>query len=154
MDVNSLEINLLVTLFVAALVFLLPLADQWICRRLRLNLEGGLSENPNADRLLRPSAICRWALDKNLPTRYTIVKERDTMAEEVKTEDVAEDVTEIVEEPKDDAGVYDSLREVVRKLDDLINVLDEIKRNTDKPERKPLPEKLESAESRPTLLDM
>ena len=53
MDVNSLEINLLVTLFVAALVFLLPLADRRICRRLRLNLEGGLSENPNADRLLR-----------------------------------------------------------------------------------------------------
>ena len=53
MDVNSLEMNLLVTLFVAALVFLLPLADRRICRRLRLNLEGGLSENPNADRLLR-----------------------------------------------------------------------------------------------------
>ena len=53
MDVNSLEMNLLVTLFVAALVFLLPLADRRICRRLRLNLEGGLSENPDADRLLR-----------------------------------------------------------------------------------------------------
>ena len=53
MDVNSLRMNLLVTLLVAVLVFLLPLADRRICRRLRLNLEGGLSENPNADSLLR-----------------------------------------------------------------------------------------------------
>ena len=53
MDVNSLEVNLLVTLLVAELVFLLPGADRRICRRLRLNLEGGLSENPDADRLLR-----------------------------------------------------------------------------------------------------
>ena len=53
MDVNSLEMNLLVTLLVAVLVFLLPWADRRICRRLRLNLEGGLSENPDADRLLK-----------------------------------------------------------------------------------------------------
>ncbi len=53
MDVNSLEMNLLVTLLVAVLVLLLPWADRRICRRLRLNLEGGLSENPDADRLLR-----------------------------------------------------------------------------------------------------
>lgn len=53
MDFNSLEMNLLVTLLVTVLVFLLPWADRRICRRLRLNLEGGLSENPNADRILR-----------------------------------------------------------------------------------------------------
>ena len=53
MDVNSLEINLLVALLVAVLVFLLPWADRRICRRLKLNLHGGLSENPDADRLLR-----------------------------------------------------------------------------------------------------
>ena len=53
MDVNSLEMNLMATLLVAVLVFLLPLADRRVCRRLRLNLEGGLSENPDADRLLR-----------------------------------------------------------------------------------------------------
>ena len=53
MDVNSLEMNLLVTLLVAILVFLLPWADRRICRRLRLSLDGGLSENPDADRLLR-----------------------------------------------------------------------------------------------------
>ena len=40
MDVYSLEMNTIITVFVAALVFLLPLADRWICRRLRLNLAG------------------------------------------------------------------------------------------------------------------
>ena len=53
MDVNSLEMNLLITLLMAVLVFLLPWADRRVCRRMRLNLEGGLSENPDADRLLR-----------------------------------------------------------------------------------------------------
>ena len=53
MDVNRLEINVLVTVLVAVLIFLLPLLDRRICRRLKLNLEGGLSENPDADRLLR-----------------------------------------------------------------------------------------------------
>ncbi len=53
MDFNTLEMNLLVTLLVAVVVFLLPWADRRICRRLRLNLEGGLSDNPDADRLLR-----------------------------------------------------------------------------------------------------
>ena len=53
MDFNSIKINILITFLVAVVVFLLPWADRRICRRLRLNLEGGLSENPNADRLLR-----------------------------------------------------------------------------------------------------
>ena len=53
MDINSMKMNLVVTLLVAVLVFLLPWADRRLCRRLRLNLEGGLSENPDADRLLR-----------------------------------------------------------------------------------------------------
>ena len=53
MDFNTLEMNLLVTLLVAIVVFLLLWADRRICRRLRLNLEGGLSDNPDADRLLR-----------------------------------------------------------------------------------------------------
>ena len=53
MDVYSLRMNLIATVFVAALVFLLPLTDRRICRRLKLNLSGGLSENPDADRLLR-----------------------------------------------------------------------------------------------------
>lgn len=53
MDTYNLMLNLTATFFVAVLVFLLPWADRRICRRLRLNLEGGLSENPDADRLLR-----------------------------------------------------------------------------------------------------
>ena len=53
MDFNSLKMNVIITVLVLFLVFLLPWADRRICRRLRLNLEGGLSDNPNADRLLR-----------------------------------------------------------------------------------------------------
>ena len=53
MDVNSLAMNVLATLVVAVVVFLLPWSDRRVCRHLRLNLEGGLSENPDADRLLR-----------------------------------------------------------------------------------------------------
>ena len=53
MDTYSLEFHVLITVFVAALVILLPWADRRICRRLKVNLEGGLSENPDADRILR-----------------------------------------------------------------------------------------------------
>ena len=50
---NSLRTNLLITVLMAVMVFVLPWLDRWICRRLGLNLQGGLSENENADRLLR-----------------------------------------------------------------------------------------------------
>ena len=53
LDPNSLLTNVLVTVFVAAMVFLLPWADRRICRRLGLNLNGGVSENPRADGLLQ-----------------------------------------------------------------------------------------------------
>ena len=49
---NSLPTNLFVTGLVLALVFVLPLADRRICSRLGLNLQGGVSENPKAERLL------------------------------------------------------------------------------------------------------
>jgi len=52
-DANSPVTNLLVTATVALLVIVLPWADRRICGRLGLNLRGGLSANPRADRLLK-----------------------------------------------------------------------------------------------------
>ena len=52
-DPNSLAPNLAVTALVAALVFLLPLLDRKVSARLKLNLNGGVSLNPDADRLMR-----------------------------------------------------------------------------------------------------
>ena len=53
LDANSLSTNLLVTGMVALLVIVLPLLDGLICRRLGLNLWGGVSTHPQADRLLK-----------------------------------------------------------------------------------------------------
>ncbi len=53
MNANSLATNALVTVFVLMLVFLLPWADRRVCRKLGLNLQGGVSENKNAEKLLR-----------------------------------------------------------------------------------------------------
>lgn len=50
---NSLTTNLAVTGLVLALVFLLPWMDRLICRRLGLNLQGGVSSHPRAEALLR-----------------------------------------------------------------------------------------------------
>lgn len=50
---NSLSTNVFVTVLVLALVFVLPWLDRKICRRLGLNLQGGVSENPRAEGLLR-----------------------------------------------------------------------------------------------------
>ena len=53
MYANALSTNLLVTGIVLVMVFVLPWADRRICRKIGLNLTGGVSENPRADSLLR-----------------------------------------------------------------------------------------------------
>ena len=49
---NTFATDLLVTVLVAILVFVLPWLDRRICRRLGVNLRHGVSENPHADALL------------------------------------------------------------------------------------------------------
>ncbi len=51
-DTNSVITGAFVTVFVVILVFLLPLLDRRICARLGLNLEGGVSANPEAEKLM------------------------------------------------------------------------------------------------------
>ena len=45
--------NLLITILVTLLVFMLPRADRRICRHLSIDPTGGLNGDPEADRLLR-----------------------------------------------------------------------------------------------------
>lgn len=52
-DVNSMPTVIFVTVMVAVMVLMLPWVDRKISSRLGLNLHGGLSANPDADRLLR-----------------------------------------------------------------------------------------------------
>ena len=61
--VNSPITILAVTAFVAVFIVLLPFIDRRVCRRLGLNLQHGLSENANADALLK--------LRQATPTRST-----------------------------------------------------------------------------------
>ncbi len=51
-DVNNLAMVLCVTALVAVMVWMIPWADRKICGKLGLNLHGGLSTNPQADRYL------------------------------------------------------------------------------------------------------
>ena len=53
MELSTFQVTLAAAALVAVMVFLLPLADRRVCRRLKLNPDGRLSENPDADRLLR-----------------------------------------------------------------------------------------------------
>ena len=53
LNANSLSTNLLVTATVLLLVIVLPWADRKICGRLGLNLHGGVSTHPQADKLLK-----------------------------------------------------------------------------------------------------
>ncbi len=52
-DINNLATVLSVTALVAMVVLMLPWADRRICRKLGVSLTGGLSSNPDADRILR-----------------------------------------------------------------------------------------------------
>ena len=51
-NANSITVNILVTVLVTLMVFVMPLADRMICRKLGIRLNGFVSENEQADRLL------------------------------------------------------------------------------------------------------
>ena len=53
LNASRLSTNILVTVLVTVMVFLLPWLDRRICARLGINLHHGVSSNPNADTLLR-----------------------------------------------------------------------------------------------------
>lgn len=53
LNANSLETNLLVTGLVLIMVFVMPWVDRRVCRRLGINLQGGVSQNPRANSLLK-----------------------------------------------------------------------------------------------------
>ena len=53
LNASRLSTNLIVTALVTVLVFVLPLLDRRICAKLGVNLQHGLSSNPNADALLK-----------------------------------------------------------------------------------------------------
>ena len=50
---ESLSVNLIVTVLVIVMVFVLPWADRYFCRKLGISISDGISTNPDADRLLR-----------------------------------------------------------------------------------------------------
>ncbi|MBO6134028.1 MAG: VanZ family protein [Lachnospiraceae bacterium] len=52
-DPTSLFTNLFVTAACLIMVFAMPLIDRYICDSLGINIWGGLSRNPNADKLLK-----------------------------------------------------------------------------------------------------
>ena len=60
--VNSPITILAVTAFVAVFIVLLPFIDRRVCRRLGLNLQHGLSENANADALLKLRQMVLYAV--------------------------------------------------------------------------------------------
>ena len=59
---NSLATNAVVTVLMLLMVFLLPWLDRRTCRKLGLNLQGGVSENPRAEALLRTRRIILYVL--------------------------------------------------------------------------------------------
>ena len=59
---NSLTTNLAVTFLMLLMVFLLPWLDRVICRRLGLNLQGGVSKNSQAELLLRIRQALLYAI--------------------------------------------------------------------------------------------
>ena len=50
---NNIWINLIIFIMIICFVVLLPLIDKAVCRKLKLNLEHGISENPKANSLLK-----------------------------------------------------------------------------------------------------
>ena len=53
LNANQMSTNIIVTVLVMLLVFVLPLLDRRICAKLGVNLHHGVSSNPKADALLQ-----------------------------------------------------------------------------------------------------
>ena len=62
LNANSLQTNLLVTALVLIMVFVMPWVDRRVCRGLGLNLQGGVSQNPRANSLLKMRQGLLYAL--------------------------------------------------------------------------------------------
>ena len=62
LNANRLSTNIIVTVLVLVMVFLLPLLDRRICARLGLNLHHGVSSNPKADALLQIRQLLLFAV--------------------------------------------------------------------------------------------
>ena len=60
--VNNPITLLAITLFVAVFIVLLPYIDRRVCRKLGLNLQHGLSDNANADNLLKLRQLVLYAV--------------------------------------------------------------------------------------------
>ena len=61
MNANALSTNLIVTGMVLMMVFALPWLDRRLCKKLGLNLTGGVSANPRAESLLRARSALLYA---------------------------------------------------------------------------------------------
>ena len=72
------------------------------------------------------------------------------MPENVK---IDETVTEEIK-PEEPVEPRVSMKDLAAKLDELTRLLGDIKANTTRPAREPMPEKVEDAPRRPTIYDM
>ena len=109
LNANNIQTVLIVTFLVAVMVVLLPWADRRICRRLGLNLRGGLSTHPRADHLLmlRKRLLCAGFLLYLLIFAYIVFFSR-TAAEDYQVHvAVLEDLSNSVQT---DHGFSDVLR--------------------------------------------
>ena len=61
-DISSLEVNLSITALVAVMVFLMPWVDRKVASHYELNLQGGLSDNPRAEGLLRLRSLVLYGI--------------------------------------------------------------------------------------------
>lgn len=62
LNANRMSTNVIVTVLVMLLVFVLPLVDRRICTKLGLNLHHGVSTNPKADALLQIRQLILFAV--------------------------------------------------------------------------------------------
>ena len=62
LNANRMSTNIVVTVLVMLLVFVLPLMDRRICARLGVNLHHGVSQNPKADALLQIRQLLLFAV--------------------------------------------------------------------------------------------
>lgn len=109
LSANSLTTNLLVTGLVLVMVFLLPWVDRRVCKKLGLNLEGGISSNPRAEIMLktRQGMLCTAFCGYLIVLAWLVFFSRSTSSQHQVHVALFEDLQGAVQT---DFGFFDFLR--------------------------------------------
>lgn len=108
---NNMVVNVILLSMIICFVVFLPLIDRTVCKKLKLNLEHGISENPNSYRLLRIRQTALYLIFSVyfLANLYLVFFSRESSSEYLINTDFMYDLTHSF---SIDIGIFGFIKEI------------------------------------------